>query len=164
MRKRMYYGLLLAVTMLVSAPLAYSKGAPDKITITGGGLSQQIDVIDPDTLKAYNPWGGQFIDWSRGVTNVSPQGPQTYEVQFLKKSDRGDIKVIYAVLYAPGNSGEPGYVYLPGRGEKWYRQNTGTILRDGDDGRWHYATPAFGELVRRRVTDSGSHSSPPPPN
>ena len=46
---------ILAI-FFASAPLAFSKGSPDLILISGGGLAQPIEITDPDSLKAFDPW------------------------------------------------------------------------------------------------------------
>ena len=36
-------------------PLAYNKGSPDLILISGGGLNQPVEITDPALLKAFDP-------------------------------------------------------------------------------------------------------------
>jgi hypothetical protein len=75
------------------------------------------------------------------------------------------MNVVYLVL--DSRTGD-GFVYLPGRGDEWYRENTGTIIRDGLDGKWierHLAAlhrraldelvTAFGRAVGSRVLAAG---------
>ena len=53
---------------------------------------------------------------------------------------RGDLKLIYTVRYIAGRDSAPGYIYLPGEGEKFHNNNIGTIWREQDDGKWHQAS------------------------
>ena len=47
---------VFALPMLVAGvPLAYSKGSPDLILISGGGLNQPVEITDPALLKAFDP-------------------------------------------------------------------------------------------------------------
>ena len=59
-----------------------------------------------------------------------------------------ELKLIYDVLYRPGNGDGPGFVYLPDRNDK-YSVNMGTIIREGDDGKWHQASARFDSLMKR---------------
>ncbi|HEY9231136.1 MAG TPA: hypothetical protein VIS78_03295 [Blastocatellia bacterium] len=155
---RRWLGLLCILTTLVGVPSTYAKGKPDKITVRGGKLARAVEITDRATLKGFDPWGGQFIDWSKGAIAEPMQKTFALEVFFYMKwparhsqYDQGDLKLIYALRYYPGRNGEPGFVYLPGKGEAFYDLNGGTILRDGHDGRWHVATPAWDALMRQAM-------------
>ena len=58
------------------------------------------------------------------------------------KGDRDGLQMIYTVRYCPGRGGGPGYTYLPGTEDK-YSVNSGTIMREGDDGKWRRASAAW---------------------
>ena len=113
-------------TLLVTfatAVSAYGKGPADLILISGGGLNQPIEITDPASLDAFNPWVGQFADWKAKPLVDAPCYRRSFEVLFYMKwperrsssLDRGDLKMIYATRYCW--IGEAGYVYLPGPGE-----------------------------------------------
>jgi hypothetical protein len=53
------------LSLLACAPLAYSKGPVDLILVSGGGLTEPIQITDAVALKAFDPWMGQFADWSQ---------------------------------------------------------------------------------------------------
>ncbi|HXF14300.1 MAG TPA: hypothetical protein VN517_14190 [Terriglobales bacterium] len=137
---------------------AYGKGPVDLILISGGGLNQPIEITDPASLNAFNPWIGQFADWKAKPLVDAPCYRRSFEVMFYLKSagrmpssrDRGDLQMIYATRYCW--TGEAGYVYLPGPGEPLYGPNGGTIIRADADGKWHPATPAWDSLLSSAVT------------
>ena len=122
MKSRISSGLLL---LFIGVQLAYSKGSPDLIVITGGGLIHQIDITDPATLKEFDPWQGQFADWQKKALVDAPCFRRSFEVLFYmswpeRKSSsdhpdlgHGDLKMIYATRYC--STGSTGYVYLPAR-------------------------------------------------
>lgn len=165
-RERALSSLLLALMMLVCAPAAYPKGSPDKIAVRGGKLARTLEITDRESLKGFDPWGGQFIDWDKGFVANPPDRNYTLEVFFYKKGsgrhsqyDQGDLKLIYALRYYPGRNGEPGYVYLPGKGEAFYHLNIGTIMRKDHDGRWLFASPAFEALIKRALMSDAARRS-----
>jgi hypothetical protein len=67
--------------------------------------------------------------------------------------------MIYEVWYRPGRDGEPGCVYLPGKGEEFYNNNTGTILRTDDDGKWHYASRKWDDLMTCAASPASTRTS-----
>jgi hypothetical protein len=157
--------LLIVVTVLGCASSAYSKGSPDKIIITGGGLLNQkecpIEITDSKVLKGFDPWRGQFIDWPAGDVAAPADQSRSYEVFFYMKwdgrrsnFDRGKLKMIYTVRYVPARDGAPGYIYLPGRGEEFHDNNSGTIWRKDDDGKWHRASAAWDAVMKRLITSN----------
>jgi hypothetical protein len=116
MTKRCLFVLLLVLAVV---PLAYSKGSPVLIVISGGGLAQPIEITDPAQLKAFDPWVGQFADWQEKPLADAPCFRRSFEVQFYMKwpgressSDRGNLQMIYDTRYC--STGNAGYVYLPG--------------------------------------------------
>jgi hypothetical protein len=151
--------LLLVFSLLGCSEPVYSKAPVDEIVITGGGLSRAAEVRCRQMLEGLDPWRGGFIDWQRGpVAAPSDRGP-SYEILFYMKwngrhssLDRGDLKLIYNVRYRLGSDGGPGYVYLPGKDDK-YSVNMGTIIRENDDGKWHQASANLDSLIKRVLPD-----------
>src|SRR5882724_10327818 len=140
------------LVLLAGIPLAYSKGSPDLITISGGGLTQPIEITDSTSLKAFDPWSGQFADWQQKPLADAPCFRRSFEVLFYMKwpglessFDHGGLQMIYATRYC--STGTAGYVYLPGPGEPQYRRNIGTIIRGVADGKWHRASPEWDALM-----------------
>jgi hypothetical protein len=102
------------LVLLVGVPLAFSKGSPDLILISGGGLSQPMEVTDPGLLKAFNPWIGQFADWQEKPLADAPCCRRSFEVLFYMRwpgrespLDRGNLQMIYATRHR--SSGGTGY-------------------------------------------------------
>ena len=135
---------------------AHAKGAIDEIVITGGRLGSEIKIHrDHQTLSGFDPWSGGFMDRGTGPVEAPRDQDSSYEVLFLmkwparqSKADRDGLQLIYNVRYCPGRDGGPGYIYLPGTDDK-YSVNLGTIIREGDDGRWHQASAAWEALMKR---------------
>ena len=159
--KRILPVFFVSLVVLAAAPLAFSKGSTERIIIKGGGLARSIEITDTETLRGFDPWSGQFIDWSKGPVAVPPNQEQSYEVFFYMKwegrrspYDLGSLKMIYALRYCPPvRDGEPGYIYLPGRNDG-YSVNASTILREDADGKWHQASPAWNALMKRLTAAS----------
>ncbi len=138
-------GLWLLVLM-IPASWAFAKGPADKITITGSGLANPVEITDPKALDQFDPWRGKFIDWSRGTVSTLPRDVQTYEVFITVNNEDGQPGRIYTFRYYLDPSGQGGYVYLPGPGEKGYEGNIGTIIR-GDG--WYYGSAEWNALMER---------------
>ena len=155
--------LIFAVgIILLSGTSIYSKGAPDKIIMIGDH-ARYLEITDRETLEKFDPWRGQFIDWTKGpIANPADQN-RSYEVLFYMKwpgrqsdYDRGDLKMIYAARYVSGHDGAPGFIYLPGKGEKFYGNNIWTIWRQQDDGKWYRASAAWEAVADRLIRTSSS--------
>ena len=145
--------LALAGWLIPGSPVL-AKGPVDKITLTGPGLTNPIEITDPESLAPFNPWTRGFIDWGRGLVTEPPPAEQTYTVSLYLRA-RG---VIYVLQYSPDPSGGPGYLYIPGRGDPWYSLNIGTILTGDSDawnpnGKWQYATSDWDALMQRALRE-----------
>jgi hypothetical protein len=82
MTRRCLFALL---AHLLGVPLALSKGSPDLILISGGGLSQPIEVTAPGLLRAFRPWIGQFADWQQKPLADAPCFRSSFEVLFYMR-------------------------------------------------------------------------------
>ena len=142
----------------LTSTAAYAKGPVDKITVAGHGLTEPIEITDSGSLAAFDPWLRGFINWNRGSIAEPPRVAETYEISF-HLDGRGTI---YVMQYSTDPSGGPGYVYIPGPGDPWYRLNTRTILGGSSDvwdpnGRWHNATLGWG-LLMQQVLGGAEHT------
>jgi len=148
--------VLLAVTL--TSPLAQAKAPTCKIVIEGGSLHQPLEITDPKILDLSNVWMGRFIDSDHDPVTEPPRGIGPYEISFYVKFGENDIRKKYVLYYHPRSGSQPGYIYLPGRGDTWQYLNWSTIMREGDDGKWHYALPTWESLVKPLIEHSDSLS------
>lgn len=170
--------LILLLAIAVPTPLL-AKGQIVKIAITGADLMVPIEITDFGNLKDVNVnvWAGPsvringevqtegfIIDWPRGAAADHPSGLQQYEVAFYAKLD--EVRLVYVVSYDSSPSFEQGYIYLPGRHDKWFNLNCGTICHgDGFEGNWFRATKAWDSaarslIARAKMTRSSGISLP----
>lgn len=142
----------LALFFAASLPLtARGNAVTVRLDITGAGLARPVAVTNPDILDLSNVYAGTFLG---PVTNgIEPAWPR-YTVTFVVEArtpfpmlERTGVQRSYVVHYARNPHTDEGFVYLPGRGEEGYRLNIGIIIRDDNDGRWHFASPTWAELL-----------------
>jgi hypothetical protein len=118
------------------------------LTIDGPGLPQPVVVKDAQVLALSNVFAGMFI----GALASEPDAASPrYTVTFDVQTREGVKKAAYVVTYSKERWTGAGFVYLPGRGDGAYRRNIGTILRDGQDGRWHEASKAWSAAINARL-------------
>jgi hypothetical protein len=117
-----------------------------RLTVSGAGLSQSIEITDRSVLALSNVFAGTFI----GATATAPDtASPRYAVAFDIQTADGVKEAAYLVIYSKNRWTGEGYIYLPGHGDDWYRRNVGTILREGHDGTWHRASPAWADAINR---------------
>ena len=138
---------------------ASAKGRTVKIVISGGALTNAIEVTEPRILDISNVWGGEFLDHSRGTAKEPPQRPQRYEVSFYVEIADNKATKKYVLYYYPNPAREPGYIYLPGKGETWYSLNVRSIIRDGQDGKWNYASPAWEDFIKPMIAGAEARNA-----
>lgn len=154
--------LAASICLLFVLSVAYAKLALTSLLISGGKLSQRIEVSDPELLRSSHPWFGTFLpQWNqapRERIEGPPAGAQRYEISFYAASSPEDAPhIVYVVYYAFDAGLHSGFVYLPGRHEQWYGTNTGSILRPRQDGRWNLADRAWCERINAILSRSPSH-------
>jgi hypothetical protein len=142
------FALALLLISLGMSGVVSAKAPTVKIIISGGELTSSIELTDPRILDISNVWTGQFLDRSRGTAKEPPRGLRRYEVSFYIRVADNELKKKYVVYYYPTRATEPGYIYLPAKGETWYSLNVGAIIRDEQDGKWNYASPAWEGLIK----------------
>ncbi len=152
--------LVLLVTLLAVPGSASAKAPTVKIIISGGGLAKAIEITDPRILELSHVWGGNFLDTSRGLAKDPARELPRYEVSFyvdLGNNGVRDVRKKYVAYYCPDAGNGQGTIYLPGKGETWYRLNASSILR-GQEGKWSYASPAWEALVKPLLRRSAEHA------
>lgn len=147
-----WWRAVLAVSLLLLAALPVAaKTRIQKITVSGPGLGTPAEIVDEQALRLSNPWYGGFIDWSAPAVEA-PHGTVVYDVTLHARLRASELRPIYQFRYAPGASGQRGLVYLPGRGEPWYRQNVSMIIRVNRDGRWNLASPDWDARMKAALS------------
>jgi hypothetical protein len=146
---------MIGSLVVVSASIGLCKGHSDLILIKRGS-DPPVEIKQPEVLNQFDPWGGQFADWKLGTTPPPVDQSDACRVFFFMKwphrhssYDRGDLKMIYEFSYVPAANEEPGYVYLPAKGDELYRVNISTIIRDGQDGHWFRASHSWAEAFSK---------------
>ena len=64
-------------------------------------------------------------------------------------------------IYAVARSSEPGYVYLPGKSEEWWRLNVTSILRRVE-GKWFHAWSTWENIARPLIKKARAAKSTHP--
>ena len=141
------FSMAALFALVTLPPLAQAKAPTYKLVVEGGGLERPLEITDRRILDLSNVWTGVFVDSSRDPVPEAPRGMGPYEISFYVKFGK-DIQRKYVVYYHPRSSSQPGYIYLPGSGDTFQYLNWGTVARRGDDGKWHYALPAWENLIK----------------
>jgi hypothetical protein len=137
---------VLAVVVLalsVAAPLA-AKGPTTKLVITGPGISAPIDVTSAAAI-APSVFGGEFI----GPPATEPPALwKRYTIRFHVMPPRETTaRPMYQVLFTRDPLSGEAFIYLPSLAEPAGRMNRHTIVREGHDGHWHRASPAWAGAI-----------------
>ena len=137
--------LAFLLTLTVSSRLL-AKASTSKITISGADLKTPVEINDTKVLTNFNVWTGSgtntadhqglIIDWSRGPVREPSNSLPRYQVTFYASTP--NERIIYVVYYVFNPIAGHGYVYLPGKSDKWYGLNTFSIFR-GEEGKWFFA-------------------------
>src|SRR2546421_4516157 len=158
---------LVTFLVLVIPARVFAKGDTVKITITGAGLQAPIEITDPKVLTNFQVWTGLgtgsdapgfnpntpgfIIDWSKGATTEPPRKFPRYEVSFYAKLP--NERLIYVVCYEYDPLTKQGYVYLPGKADRDYWLNVGTIFRHVE-GSWFPAWSKWDDVARPFTEDT----------
>jgi hypothetical protein len=162
--KRMVVALPVMFLLLANPAQLFAKGVTVKITIQGADLKTPIEITDQNVLANIQVWSGLgtsssepgfdpkapsfIIDWSQGPTAEPPKGLPHYEVSFY--ANMPSERLIYVVSYAFDTATGRGYVYLPGRNDKNYNLNVGTIIH-GVEGNWFHSWTQWDSVAKRFV-------------
>jgi hypothetical protein len=145
--------LTFLLILVVSTPLL-AKEKTSKITISVADLITPIEISDPEIAATFTVWTktadhGLIIDWSRGPVRETPNSLRQYQVSFYA-GDPAHEQIVYVVYYVMNPDAGPGYVYLPGKSDEYYRLNVHSILR-GEEGNWFTAWNAWERIARRLI-------------
>ena len=121
-----------------------AKAPTTRLVISGQTLARPLETSEPKTLA--NVWAGRFI----GEPSTEPDSRlPRYRITFYVVPPREQERPMYVVTFARDPESGQAYVYLPGRGEDGYRMNVRTMLREGQDGRWHHAGSEWSDAIAR---------------
>jgi len=141
--------LIVAVAAVLGLVASVS-AAPEiksttRLTILADGQAR-IEITRADLLASSNVYAGTFLG---GLAQAPPADLIRYTVAFDVQTHNGVKEGAYVVQYVFDDSTGEAFVYLPGRGEVGHRRNQSTIIRDGQDGRWHSADAAWAASLRQ---------------
>jgi len=139
---------------LVASTLVQARGNSKtvRLDVTGGDLAKPISITNRNLLDLSHVYRGQFLgelvngvdaEWPRYTVKLVFEPEIPLSPADLTNPTQGVYQIQYSLNWRTGE----GYVYLPGRGEPGYRENTGKIIRDGHDGRWHRASESWASLL-----------------
>lgn len=138
--------LVLALTMPLSA-----KGPTTKLVVTGPGIATPIEVTSPAAI-APSVYGGEFF--GRPVS-APPVAWTRYTVTFHLLPPRETTpRAMYQVQFVRDPLSADAFVYLPAPTEPAGQANRHTISREGQDGHWYRAAPAWGRAVAAALAHS----------
>ena len=160
-QKQIAIPALSFVLSLTGAGRLLAKSETVKMTITGSDLSKTIEITDKSILTRFNIWSGPgnsriengvktpivndgSILWSQGVVSNPPKGLPQYEVSFYGLFP--EERIMHVLIYEYDPTAKKGYIYLPGRGDRWYEVNVRSILR-GVEGHWFTASEEVNNTV-----------------
>ena len=139
---------ILFATMALAGS-AFAKGTTVELSITGPGLSTPIHTSDASAINV-SVWGGNFSDWDYGKVEEPSGDLEHYHVHFWVQVPRSTVvQLKYVIGYVWDADKGLALVYLPGPRDQWYQTNTYSILREGLDGHWFYATESWGKTLKK---------------
>jgi hypothetical protein len=139
-------GTLAAIVLFAAAGFAAEIKSTTRITASSPAARQPIEITDRSVLLLSNVFAGSFI----GAPADAPDSTLTrYTISFDVQWP-GEVKAeAYVVQYCVDKATGQGYVYLPGRGDPSHARNISTILRTGQDGKWHRASAEWSAAIGR---------------
>jgi hypothetical protein len=144
--------LLLAFLTFVALTVRSSAAAikeTTRLTIEGPGLGQPVQVTDERVLSLSNVFAGTFIG-EPASEKPNPSSPR-FAITFDVQTAQGVKNAAYVVIFAKSRWTSDAFIYLPGHGDSSYRRNISTILRDGQDGRWHHASEQWANAINAQL-------------
>jgi len=139
------------LALIISSPLSLSSVAPEiksttRIIVSAKNLARPIEITDGAVLALSHVFAGNFMNRLAAPPDASlPRYTVTFDIQTIQ----GVKEAAYVVVYSVDPITRNGFVYLPGPGEESHRRNISTILREGHDGYWHYASDEWSAAINR---------------
>jgi hypothetical protein len=91
--------------------------------------------------------------WSEGAVPEPSEGTPQYEISLYGKFP--EERLMYVFIFQYDQTAKKGYVYLPGKGEKWYETYVRSIYR-GVEGHWFNASEELGNMVEPLIRKAKS--------
>lgn len=129
----------LAVVLLVAVPVAYAKGPPSLVTISGPGIQEPIEITDPPLLEAFAFY--QFNNLELRTDPPANPGAGYTITRYVPRENGGELMPWDSLTYYP-RRGAPGLIYFNG-----LNPSIGTTEGQGQ---WYLATPA-GDAAMQRI-------------
>jgi hypothetical protein len=144
--------LLVAALLAISASIALAKGAPPKITISGPGLANTVEVADWEGMGCIAP--GALFHMGESIT--APQVGAGYDVVRYALSATGSYQPFDRLHYYVNATSGLGYVFYDGPGAFGGQTDS--------DGKWFDATPLGDSAMQQLLRKLGvSVARPLPP-
>ena len=144
MQRFVYTALLVALSANAIAKLPTVE-----VTLSGPMLSAPLHTQNPAVI-APNVWMGNFALLNEGAVPAPPAVAPRLTAYFWV-NDHGTYRIAYTVDLVYDIEGRSALIYLPGRRDPRFVNNTRTILRKGQDGRWFRAEPAWAAAVNEAL-------------
>lgn len=132
--------------LFVFVDSALAKAPTARITITGPGIAQPVELTHEDAISAH-VWGGNFIDKQSGIVAAPGSELPQYTVQFHVRISESDVRMMYVVYYVWDAASGRALIQVPGVSDQSYRLNVSTISRCCQ-GKWFYASAQWGETIK----------------
>ncbi len=178
---RRYYLVTMALIALLGASLLTLANvpralacpvciSPDKITLSGDGITGTVSVTDPVLLTSFSP--AQFM----GFEQRSPIKPPVHTglgIELTRYYNNSGVPASFwtqgfdHMRYYPGASGQPGYIYYEGPVSDEARTYADGMNFWQRDGKWFALTSAeqdeMGRLLAAANGNPQNSSAAPPP-
>lgn len=141
--------LMLVVLMAFLCSAAAAKLPTVEVTLSGPPLAASLHTRNPAVI-APNVWIGNFALLDKGAVPAPPAAAPRLTAYFWV-NDHGTHRIAYTVDLVYDIEGRSALVYLPGKRDPRFINNARTILRQGQDGRWFLADPAWAAVVNEAL-------------
>jgi hypothetical protein len=105
----------LSLALLISIP-AMAKAPTAKVSVTGPGIGESIELTHRDVISA-NVWGGNFIDKQAGIVPAPAAELPRYTVQFHVRLD-SEVRMMYVVYYVWDSAAGRALLQMPDISDK----------------------------------------------
>jgi len=147
--------LVVVLLALGTTAVLWAKGATVKLAVTGPNLPLGVEVTDPSAMA--NVWGSAggcaspHSFYGRLAPTPAPDLPR-YRVAFhVRPTGDETVRVMYVVGFVVDPATSKAFVYFPARGEDGYAVNSGSIVREANEGKWYEADGAWSAAINAKL-------------